>query len=73
MKILIPTELSKLEGFILRFFQTTLEGGWMNLPFISAQECWDANRLDLGRMSIKPAPHRLCTAATKSVDVLEGA
>jgi len=45
MKISIPTKLSKIEGFILRIFQTTLEGGWMNLPFISAQECWDADRL----------------------------
>ena len=73
MKISIPNELSKGEGFIFRIFQTTLEGGWMNLPFISAQERWDADRLDLGRISIKPAPHRLCKAATKSMDVLEGA
>ena len=71
MKIPTPTKLSKIEGFILRIFQTTLEGGWMNLPFISAQERWDADRLDLGRISIKPALHRLCTAATKPVDVLE--
>ena len=40
---------------------------------ITAQERWDADRLDLGRMSIKLASHRLCTAATKSVDVLEEA
>lgn len=23
--------------------------------------CWDADRLDLGRVGIKPAPHRMCT------------
>ena len=23
--------------------------------------CWDADRLDLGRVGITPAPHRLCT------------
>ena len=39
----------------------------------TVQVCWDADRLDLGRVGIKPAPHRLCTAAAKSVDVLEAA
>ena len=33
---------------------------------ITVQVCWDADRLDLGRMGIKPAPHRLCTASAKS-------
>jgi hypothetical protein len=28
---------------------------------------------DLGRVDIKPAPHRLCTASARSVDVLEAA
>ncbi len=40
---------------------------------IIVQVCWDADRLDLGRVGIKPAPHRLCTASAKSVDVLEAA
>ena len=40
---------------------------------ITVQVCWDADRLDLGRVGIKPAPHRLCTASAKSVDVLEAA
>ena len=26
---------------------------------ITVQVCWDADRLDLGRVGIKPAPHRL--------------
>jgi uncharacterized protein len=37
---------------------------------ITVQVCFDADRLDLGRVGIKPAPHRLCTASAKSVDVL---
>ena len=40
---------------------------------ITVQVCWDADRLDLGRVGIKPAPHRLCTASAKSVDVLDAA
>ena len=40
---------------------------------ITVQVCWDADRLDLGRVGIKPAPHRLCTASAKSVDVSEAA
>ena len=40
---------------------------------ITVQVCWDADRLDSGRVGIKPAPHRLCTASAKSVDVLEAA
>ena len=40
---------------------------------LTVQVCWDADRLDLGRVGIKPAPHRLCTASAKSVDVLEAA
>lgn len=30
--------------------------------------CWDADRLDLARVGIKPAPHRMCTAPAKEPD-----
>ncbi len=29
--------------------------------------CWDADRLDLGRVGITPNPHRLCTDASRSL------
>jgi len=29
--------------------------------------CWDADRLDLGRVGIHPAPHRLCTDAARAL------
>ncbi|MBU6367422.1 MAG: hypothetical protein KJT01_14510 [Gemmatimonadetes bacterium] len=29
--------------------------------------CWDADRLDLGRVGIRPAPHRLCTDAARAL------
>ena len=31
------------------------------------QACWDADRLDLGRVGITPKPHRLCTDAARSL------
>ena len=35
--------------------------------------CWDADRLDLGRVGTKPHPARLCTQYAKREDVLEAA
>ena len=37
------------------------------------QTCWDSDRLDLGRVGIKPAPDKLCTEVAKRKDVLEAA
>ena len=39
----------------------------------TVQVCWDADRLDLGRVGIRPEPDRLCTNAAKSPFVLEEA
>ena len=36
---------------------------------ITVQVCWDADRLDLGRVAITPKPERLCTNAAR--DILE--
>jgi uncharacterized protein len=40
---------------------------------ITIQTCWDADRLDLGRVGICPAPHKLCTAAAKRPELLKWA
>ena len=40
---------------------------------ITVQVCWDADRLDLGRVGIKPIPSRLCTPTAKSTHVLAAA
>ena len=32
---------------------------------ITVQTCWDADRLDLGRVGIRPKSHYLCTTAAK--------
>ncbi len=40
---------------------------------ITVQTCWDADRLDLGRVGIRPLPRYLCTAAAREPDVIEWA
>ncbi len=40
---------------------------------LTLQTCWDADRLDLGRVGIMPEPTRLCTAAAKQPVVLKWA
>ena len=38
---------------------------------ITVQTCWDSDRLELGRVGIKPVPKRLCTEFAKRKDVIE--
>jgi uncharacterized protein len=40
---------------------------------ITIQTCWDADRLDLGRVRICPDPAKLCTPAAKSPEMLKWA
>ena len=40
---------------------------------ITVQTCWDADRLDLGRVGIRPDPRRLCTTHAKDSDVINDA
>jgi uncharacterized protein len=40
---------------------------------ITVQTCWDADRLDLGRVGIRPHPSRLCTEAAREPALLEWA
>jgi uncharacterized protein len=42
-------------------------------PNITIQTCWDADRLDLGRVGITPAPDRLCTDVAKRVETIKWA
>jgi uncharacterized protein len=34
---------------------------------VTVRVCWDADRLDLGRVGITPQPHRLCTDAARDL------
>jgi uncharacterized protein len=40
---------------------------------ITIQTCWDADRLDLGRVAICPEPTMLCTEAAKRPEILKWA
>jgi uncharacterized protein len=40
---------------------------------VTVQTCWDADRLDLARVGITPAPPYLCTAYAKTEEVLRWA
>jgi len=40
---------------------------------VTVQTCWDADRLDLGRIGIRPDPRRLCTPAAKDPAMIEWA
>lgn len=37
---------------------------------VTVQTCWDADRLDLGRVGIRPNPRFLCTAAARSSETI---
>ena len=40
---------------------------------ITIQTCWDADRLDLGRVGIRPDPRYLCTPAARESTLIEWA
>jgi uncharacterized protein len=40
---------------------------------ITVQTCWDADRLDLGRVGIRPSARYLCTEAARCGDLIAAA
>lgn len=40
---------------------------------ITVVTCWDADRLDLGRVGVRPLPERLCTTAARDPGILNWA
>ena len=40
---------------------------------VTVQTCWDADRLDLGRIGVRPEPDRLCTPAARDPATIEWA
>ncbi len=42
-------------------------------PDVTIQTCWDADRLDLGRVGITPDPRYLCTPAAKRPETISWA
>ncbi|MFM7531655.1 MAG: hypothetical protein ACKO5J_04035, partial [Rubrivivax sp.] len=37
---------------------------------VTVQTCWDADRLDLGRVGIRPSPRYLCTPAARQPETI---
>jgi uncharacterized protein len=60
----------KLERLIYAF---THHSDGLTEADVTVQTCWDADRLDLGRIGIEPDPRRLCTPAAQDPDVIEWA
>ncbi len=65
----------ELEAFDLKLLTTACRGHSDGLTKgdITVLTCWDADRLDLGRVGIKPHPARLCTPAARDQDLIEWA
>ncbi|MBX3444310.1 MAG: hypothetical protein KF774_18045 [Planctomyces sp.] len=42
-------------------------------PDVTVQTCWDADRLDLGRVGIVPEPERLCTPTARQAELIRWA
>lgn len=40
---------------------------------VTVQTCWDADRLDLGRIGVAPDPEKLCTSAARDREMIEWA
>jgi uncharacterized protein len=40
---------------------------------VTIQTCWDADRLDLGRVGVKPNPRYLCTPAARDPEMIKWA
>ena len=53
----------------LLFACTHHTAGWTEAD-LTVQACWDADRLDLGRVGIRPVPERLCTPAAREPDLM---
>jgi len=64
--------LSKEEADLLSFACKHHSDGHMDAD-ITVQICWDADRLDLGRVGVVPLAERLCTETARNSKVIERA
>ena len=62
--------LSNEDLELLEYACTHHSNGMTDAP-VTVQACWDADRLDLGRVGIRPRAEYLCTAA--AVDLIDWA
>ena len=57
--------------FELLYYACTHHTDGLTQADISVQTCWDADRLDLGRIGVRPDPRFLCTDAAKAFEMIE--
>jgi uncharacterized protein len=65
-------EISDLDFDLLSFACAGHSNGFRDGD-VTVQTCWDADRLDLGRVGIRPHPRYLCTDAAKSPGMIDWA
>ncbi|WP_288356347.1 hypothetical protein [uncultured Cycloclasticus sp.] len=65
-------ELSDNDFALLQYACEGHSDGHMEAD-VTVQTCWDADRLDLGRVGIRPDINKLCTDVAKDSKVLEPA
>ena len=71
-RLALEGELGMLGGREVGWLQAACTGhsdGLMDAPLV-VRICWDADRLDLGRVGITPDPLRLCTDRARDPEVL---
>jgi uncharacterized protein len=71
----LPRDLMPLtrDDLALLTYACTHHSDGLTQADITVQTCWDADRLDLGRVYIKPDPRKLCTLAAKNPAFIEWA
>lgn len=58
------------DDFDLLYRAASCHSDGLNQSDITVMTCWDADRLDLGRVGIKPEPRRLCTDAARDPAII---
>ncbi len=61
------------EGLQLLMYACQYHSDGLTEADVTVQTCWDADRLDLGRIGIKPNPRYLCTPAARETGMIEWA
>jgi uncharacterized protein len=61
------------KGLEVLTFACTYHSDGLTKASITVQTCWDADRLDLGRVNIQPDPQRMCTQTAKDPALIEWA
>jgi len=64
--------LSQEERELLGYACTHHSAGLLKAE-LTVQVCWDADRLDLGRVGYVPSPKRLCTPAARDAELIRWA